>query len=990
MRKVFTILSVLGGLATASHAVVGPPTLRPAGDGGDVQYRSTTTVRFDAEAAFHYEPSSNTLQVDKIHWPDGTVQISSPGAGGGGTPGGSDGQVQFNNGGAFGGDSTFLFNNVTNLLTVQEIGVGTYTAINNLIVDQDGDLWMLANASYTASTGRFSRINSNRVAWGLEMQGAGLFPGESDSGWVVWRATGASPGDTEISTTFGAVGGWELGYDVTSNRDLVVGGGALEMDGFGTFPFGRLIHSNLSGTALTGVGRNLYNDLSDHDSDIYPEVFVGFSSDTFIVAHSTPQVNSNLRNLMVVSTGVPALVAIGGVAVNAIYWPDGTVQVSSPSAGGGGITPGATFYIQNTSDLQSGATFYVSSGSVSGKLEIGTRYTTPSFYFDPSGSDATIRLYDTGSPGWGQQFWKSDGTVVGGFSQGSSSFIISVATANTTASIKSRHTIENTGSTLIADHEGTTRLTVSVASTIVNNKLFVSSITPVSQITWADGTIQVSSPPASSGSVGDNLGNHIATKTITASFGISASTISVSTMTIGDLATVNITSSSLFVSTGITTSGNITISTNGTVDRGILIHNNNTSGHPFMRLMTDSNVWSIAISNSDDDALRITTGTILSQNNHLWLSRDGSIGSGGPPTQRLDFRSSESTENTPRHFFRNINSTSGQHRTSLVCALGDNGNDEVCIEAGKNNANARIQQIYGNNELGIGVGGTMYGVISSSSFSMTVPIQVPLGSASAPSITSSASGGTNTGIYWPSADAIAIAIDGSVTATGVTHGFDIKITTAVFNDADSSHYVALKSSASISATNTYVLPPSSGTAGQAITTDGANNLRFSNIDKFKLILDPDRAKLPQANPCVINNSSASNTPFLLCDSSTDESAEWSSVLNPYNSSNGLKADIYYTMASTNTGNIVHNLAIMCVSENDAEDVDANGFGSIMVSTDTVPGTVGYLGVATISFTTDDSCSNNDLFILRYRRDADSSDDTATGDAEIRKILFYEN
>ena len=114
-----------------------------------------------------------------------------------------------------------------------EVKLGTATLpYNNMIVDNDGDFWILANASYTATTGRFNRISANRAAWGLEMQGRGLFPGEIDSGWVVWRATGATPGDLEISNNYGAVGGWELGFDVTSNRDLVVGGGAIEVDGF--------------------------------------------------------------------------------------------------------------------------------------------------------------------------------------------------------------------------------------------------------------------------------------------------------------------------------------------------------------------------------------------------------------------------------------------------------------------------------------------------------------------------------------------------------------------------------------------------------------------------------------------------------------------------------------------------------------------------------------------------------------------------------------
>lgn len=41
------------------------------------------------------------------------------------------------------------------------------------------------------------------------------------------------------------------------------------------------------------------------------------------------------------------------------------------ATGGAGMSPGATYYIQNTNTLQSGATFYVSSGTVSGNLIVG-------------------------------------------------------------------------------------------------------------------------------------------------------------------------------------------------------------------------------------------------------------------------------------------------------------------------------------------------------------------------------------------------------------------------------------------------------------------------------------------------------------------------------------------------------------------------------------------------------------------------------------------
>ncbi len=183
------------------------------------------------------------------------------------------------------------------------ISIGTNTTTqNSFIEDCDGDLWIIVNASFTPSSCRFTRINANKAAWGLEMQGAGLFPGEIDSGWVVWRATGSVYGVRDISPIFGSVGGWELGMDITSNRDMVVGGGALEMDGFGSFPYGRLLHSTLSGRAVTGIGRNIYDSMNAHDSNSYPDMFMGWSSDTYKVQYGTAQVTPNLIDLVTISS----------------------------------------------------------------------------------------------------------------------------------------------------------------------------------------------------------------------------------------------------------------------------------------------------------------------------------------------------------------------------------------------------------------------------------------------------------------------------------------------------------------------------------------------------------------------------------------------------------------------------------------------------------------------------------------------------------------
>ena len=55
---------------------------------------------------------------DTILKMNGNVPNWESESGGGGSPGGSDTQVQFNDGGSFGGDSDLVWNNTTNVLTI--------------------------------------------------------------------------------------------------------------------------------------------------------------------------------------------------------------------------------------------------------------------------------------------------------------------------------------------------------------------------------------------------------------------------------------------------------------------------------------------------------------------------------------------------------------------------------------------------------------------------------------------------------------------------------------------------------------------------------------------------------------------------------------------------------------------------------------------------------------------------------------------------------
>ena len=911
-----------------------------------------------------------------------------------------------------GTNNKFIFHDNTQFYKAVQVGTVTSTQ-NNLIVDQDGDFWMLANASYTASTGRFSRINANRVAWGIEMQGAGLFPGEVDSGWVVWRATGATPGQTEISSTFGVVGGWELGYDVTSNRDLVVGGGAIEMDGFGTFPYGRLIHSNLSGEVLTGVGRNLYNDLADHDSDDYPEVFVGFSSDTFIVAYSTPQVQSNLRNILVVSTGVASIVDSGQMAVNSIRWPDGTVQVSSPSAGSGGssisstsvrvelggvlvvntstmdftsgvtvtdnggearvaldpttftgsqswsdgvsdpsidvvynvsagtppqwtysdnaittlnnltlsgLTPsqplkldgsfvvtaspinlsdttnevtgvlpaanlgaGSTNYIQNTNTLQSGATFYVSSGTVN-NLNIGTSITWPdgtvqvsspsaggssgseiypatstpsfpygysastgtvtsnftigtpgsttAFYFDPAAGDATIRLYDTGSPGWGTQFWTASNEISGYFSQSVGSFIIGVSTSGKTANLKSRIQIDNGGSTYFNDATNTNALELNISSVVIANVISFTTATRVSQIQWADGTIQVSSPTTGGGTSSSAL-------EVFSSFDgtVSSPTTSIS---IGDALKLTVTGSTAVI--------NLDPSSATLHGQFIPVENIDISGQTDLEIP-----WN-----------------------------DSSVGLFGYDSRfKFDY-------------------TVGILHTQYFQATSS---------------------------------GTFAGQVSVGS------IKFPDGTIQVSSPTSGGSSGSQ--IY-------------PATSTP-SFPYGLSASTGVF----------------------------SSTVSASAIVYGGRTLGFNHI------FHPGQAHLPDTSACTHSNPAAAHTDYLLCDAASDEAIQWSTVLYPYTGT-PLRADIEATMATATSGSVVSDISLMCTSPGDAQDVDlASGFDTINSTTTAVPATAGYLFRIRATLTNNDSCAEGDLLVVKYNRDADNGSDTASDDIELRKFHIYE-
>jgi len=160
---------------------------------------------------------------------------------------------------------------------------------------------------------------------------------------------------------------------------------------------------------------------------------------------------------------------------------------------------------------------------------------------------------------------------------------------------------------------------------------------------------------------------------------------------------------------------------------------------------------------------------------------------------------------------------------------------------------------------------------------------------------------------------------------------------------------------------------------------------------FNWTFEPQTAKLPTSNPVGID---AGNLRWRgLFDDTTDECAQWSNTLKPYNAGT-LQAQILYTLETTSSSDIVEfELSIMCVTggspEGDAQDVDSDSFGTTDdISSGSITSTAGRLVLLTDASLNGDSCAENDLIIVRICRDADDTDTTAD-DVELRGVWIGE-
>jgi len=147
-------LPIANGGTGQTTAVAAFDALAPTTTKGDlIVHNGTDNVRVPVGGTNGHVLTVDSAEATGVKWAAG---------GGGGTPGGSDTQVQFNDGGVFSGDSGLTFNKTTNALSVDRI----YTKLNGLMIGSATDGPIITSSSDAANASIKISSNSNNAAAG--------------------------------------------------------------------------------------------------------------------------------------------------------------------------------------------------------------------------------------------------------------------------------------------------------------------------------------------------------------------------------------------------------------------------------------------------------------------------------------------------------------------------------------------------------------------------------------------------------------------------------------------------------------------------------------------------------------------------------------------------------------------------------------------------------------------------------------------------------
>lgn len=144
------------------------------------------------------------------------------------------------------------------------------------------------------------------------------------------------------------------------------------------------------------------------------------------------------------------------------------------------------------------------------------------------------------------------------------------------------------------------------------------------------------------------------------------------------------------------------------------------------------------------------------------------------------------------------------------------------------------------------------GLLSKTGGTLTGVLGLPAGSTSAPSINF---GNSTTGFFRPASNRIGISVSGAEAINFQSDGIELlSQKSIIFSDANSSHFIKLRSPSTVATNKTYTLPPTSS-ANQVLTVNGSSAMSFTSTLSSLTSVQTTTLKSNDSNPLVIRNSS---------------------------------------------------------------------------------------------------------------------------------------
>lgn len=158
---------------------------------------------------------------------------------------------------------------------------------------------------------------------------------------------------------------------------------------------------------------------------------------------------------------------------------------------------------------------------------------------------------------------------------------------------------------------------------------------------------------------------------------------------------------------------------------------------------------------------------------------------------------------------------------------------------------------------------------------------------------------------------------------------------------------------------------------------------------FLAVFKPQDNEPPASNYATLDTRNG--VPVLDFDATTDESAVFGGVLPNNYDGGGLTITLVWMATSATSGDTIW-LAGIERHQDDAFDIDTDGFSAENTATGTAPNVSGEQQYTDITFTDGadmDSLAAGESFRIKISRDADHGSDNMTGDAELMRVIIKE-